>query len=358
MTNNTISAKQMGLFIMSAQIGAGIIMLPSALAKFTGHDGWISVLAAGMVATLTVVVIVILMKKFPGQGILEIQRELFGSFLGTGLNILFLLYLIMITFVILRIFIELIGLVFVGLFPPLFLSLLILTPTVYLTMSGLKPVCRFSGVVIFILILILIVFWLTRNHFRSFFLMPVGAAGLKSLMVGFKESIYAYLGLEMIAFIHPMVSDSKNSLKWAVVANLISTVFYILVTLVTTAVYGEKMLAQLVAPLFKLPGMIKIPIFERLDLLFIIWWFPLLEGVLRSYFFTTVQSITRILPVKLNIDRRLLILLFAAVVIYLSRIPGSFIQVLAFLKIVNLAGVMVIGLLYLCYLYSLIKKRC
>ena len=90
---NQITARQLGIIILSAQVGAGVIMLPSQLAKEVGPDGWVSILAAGLLSTLFIVMIMGLLRKYAGQSIFEINRHLFGRFLGQTINLLLVVYL-------------------------------------------------------------------------------------------------------------------------------------------------------------------------------------------------------------------------------------------------------------------------
>ena len=85
---NQITAKQLGVFILSAQVGLGVIGLPSDLAKAVGHDGWISILSAGLLSTLVTIILIALLRRYSNQSIFEINRYLFGNILGQTINIL------------------------------------------------------------------------------------------------------------------------------------------------------------------------------------------------------------------------------------------------------------------------------
>ena len=146
---NRITAKQLGVFILSAQVGLGVIALPSTLAKEVGHDGWISILSAGLLSTLIIIVVIALLRRYSHQSILEINRSLFGKVLGPILNLLLILYLSFSMVAAFRYFTEFIKLFTLEATPEIFLALLIIAPTVYLSWYGLKPVARFSDYFLF-----------------------------------------------------------------------------------------------------------------------------------------------------------------------------------------------------------------
>ncbi|NLC52763.1 MAG: GerAB/ArcD/ProY family transporter [Firmicutes bacterium] len=351
---NQITAKQLGIFILSAQVGLGVIGLPSELAKEVGHDGWISILSAGLLSTLVTVVVIALLRRYSNQSIFEINRYLFGKVPGQTINVLLFLYLSFSMVAAFRYFTEFIKLFTLEATPEIILALLIIAPTIYLSWYGLKPVARFSQIIFFILFFILVLSSLTIKKVRFTFLMPVGTAGLAALGQSIIPATLAFIGLELTVFLYPYIKDKDNTLKWVVSANLCTMVFIIIIFLVTTGLFGENLLKMQVAPLFNLARYCRVPYFDRIDLLFILLWFPLLESTFRSYFFTTYDSLRRSFPWK---NQKKIYGLYTALTILLSRLPKDMTQSTQLAKGVNLSGIAVFVFLILCYLYSLIKQR-
>ncbi|HHT49712.1 MAG TPA: GerAB/ArcD/ProY family transporter [Firmicutes bacterium] len=351
---NRITAKQLGVFILSAQVGLGVIALPSTLAKEVGHDGWISILSAGLLSTLIIIVVIALLRRYSHQSILEINRSLFGKVLGPILNLLLILYLSFSMVAAFRYFTEFIKLFTLEATPEIFLALLIIAPTVYLSWYGLKPVARFSRIIFFILFSFLMLSIVVLPKVQFTFLMPVGAADLARLGQSLVPATLAFIGLELTVFLYPHISDQENTLKWVIGANLCTMAFITIIFLVTTGLFGENLLQTQVAPLFNLARYCRAPYLDRIDLLFILLWFPLLESTFRSYFFTTYDSLRRSFSFK---KQKLVYGLYTGLTILLSRLPKDFIQATQLAKVVNLSGIAVFGFLILCYFYSLIKRR-
>lgn len=351
---NQITAKQLGVFILSAQIGLGVIGLPSNLANEIGRNGWLSILCAGILSTIIAVIITALLQRYSGQSIFEINQYLFGKFPGQIINYILILYLSFLMVIGFRYFTEFIKLFTLESTPDLFLALLIIVPTAYLSWHGLKPVARFSQIIFFILFFILVLCVLTIKRVRWTFLMPVRVPDPATLGQSIVPAILAFIGFELTIFLYPYISDKQNARKWLVAANLGATVFIVIIFLVTVGVFGENLVKTQAAPLFNLARFYRAPYFGRVDLFFILLWFPLLEGTFRSYFFTTYDSLRRYFPGK---NQKLVYGLYTALTILLSRLPRDLIQAVQLAKAVNLAGIGVFGFLILCYLYSLVNKR-
>ncbi|MDF2841370.1 MAG: hypothetical protein K0Q99_2142, partial [Clostridia bacterium] len=96
MTNlkgNDISPGQVFIFVVSGQIGFGILTMASTLAKDVGHDGWIAIALAGMITAVLICLIVATLKRFDNLSIIEINNIIFGKYLGRFLSVLAIAYL-------------------------------------------------------------------------------------------------------------------------------------------------------------------------------------------------------------------------------------------------------------------------
>jgi spore germination protein (amino acid permease) len=351
---NRISSKQLLVFVVSSQIGLGIWTISANLAKNTGHDGWISMFLAGLIMALISVLIMLLLKRYHDQTVLEISKHLFGNLFGTIINVTFLLYLLCFAAFEVRAFTEFTRILFLPLTPPLILSCLLLLPTIYLTWNGLDAVCKFSQVIFLFLGFIIVIALMLHNQFHFSFLMPFGAAGAGKILKSTAITTFIFLGPELIAFIYSNIHDKGPSLRWVISANFITTFFYTLVCLISIALFGESMLVNLKLSLFDVSRFHQIGIFERMDFVFLILWFPFLESALRIYYFTAYHTFNRVLNLKQNIR---IYLLFIVLVIALSRIPKNFNELFVFSNYISYWGSGIIVLLILYYLLSFLIKK-
>lgn len=349
-----ITSSQLRTFILSAQVGIGILVLPSKLATDVGHDGWISVVLAGIISIIASIIIVKLMQLYRDKSIYEINRTIWGKYMGSIMNVIILLYLVYATSIGIRIFSSVITITILKFTPPLIQSLYVLTPTLYLIWYGLKSICRFANLIYFILLIIVLFFLFIFKYLRLTFILPVGDAGFYKIIKGIFPSMFAMLGFELITIIYPNITDKGKVLKNIVWANIISIVFILVNVLVITSFFGETMASRLVFPLFSLTRSYKSPILERIDLYYIALWFPAMAMSLRAYFFSTHYSFQRIFNIRKS---SLLLAALTVTSILLSRLPKDFNEVNTYADILNIFGFGFITYLIICYIIAIISKK-
>lgn len=349
-----ITSNQLRTFVISAQVGIGILVLPSKLAGDTGHDGWISIVLAGIISISAAIIIVKLLQLYNDKSIYEINKVIFGVYVGNTINYLILFYLLFATAIGIRIFASVINITILRLTPPIILSIYVLIPTLYLMWYGLKPICRFANLIYLIMFIIIIFFLLISKYLRLTLLLPVGDAGLYQIIKGVFPSMFALLGFELTAIIYPNITDKNRVLKNVIWANVISVIYILLNVLVITSLFSETMTSNLVFPFFTLARSYKAPIFERIDMYFIALWFPAMAISLRAYFFSTHYSINKIFNIK-KTTLSLIILTICSVL--LSRIPKDFNEVNTYSDILNIIGLGFITYIIICYFIAVISKK-
>lgn len=352
--NNTVSSKQMALFTFVTQTAVGIITLPALLAKEVGHDGWISVLITGAIAIVLGALIVLLLRRYSDKAIYDINKYIFGKIIGTIFNILLVVYLLMATIGGLRLFGVFIRLVLLPRTPPLALAPFMILPTFYLVWQGLKPVARFLNITLLCYAAVLIYMALISKEYRVSFILPIGEAGLVPILSSIKTSFFAYIGLELIVFFFPEVTDKKKMLKWQMLASFFSMIFFLIIVIACTTLFGENLLKILTIPLFNIARVYHAPVLERMDLYIISFWFIAMACSIRSYTFAAYYSIHKIFNFKKN---KIYHVLFFIVVISFGLLLKDINEVFNFLGVINIAGLSVIGFLVLCLCISFVRKK-
>lgn len=350
---NAITSKQMAVYTFVCQTGIGSIIIPSALAKEVGHDGWISIIITGILAIAIAALIASLLKK-SGKGILDINRSIFGKIIGTGLNLLIFAYLLAAASAGARAFVNFLRISLLPLTPPTIMSLLILLPSFYMVWQGLKTTARYKICTLFSYAAILIYIILIYKDIRLSFLMPVGEAGIKPLLYSVKTSYFSFIGLELIAVFYTEITDKGNALKWQVLANLSSMLFLAIIIAACTAVFGDKFLPAQNIPLFNLFRVYNLKIIERIDLFMIAIWFFAMSCSIRAYIMASWYSLFKIFKEKKN---PYIYALFVFILILVGRIPKDINQAYYFLDIINYSGMGITVLFILCLIISILKKK-
>lgn len=351
---NQITSTQLLNFILSVQISIGILTLPADLALTCGHDGWISVLVYGVLTSVVIFIMILLMKRFGNKSIYEINKNLYGKYLGGAFNLLIVMYLWYTSCLCLRTYISILQVTMLRLTPSLILSAFVMIPTCYLTWNGIKYVARYSFIIYFTLIIFFLLFFLVFKDLRFTFLMPVFESGIEGIKASFNSCAYAFLGYELISIIYPEITNKRKTMKYALCANLITTVFYVVVVLVTTSFFGEEMLKKVLYPIIKLSRSYKAPIVERIDLILVSIWIPSMAMGCMGYFSACYYSINKLFHFKKNV---IYFILFSLITILLSRIPKSNSNLSNYNFYMLISGAIFSIFLVLSYIFSFIRKN-
>ncbi|GLC29086.1 GerAB/ArcD/ProY family transporter [Clostridium omnivorum] len=349
-----ITSVQLMGFIVSAQIGIGILTLPSILAQKVGHDGWISVIGAGGICLVEGLFITYLLKGYSNKSIFEINNIIYGKILGAILNLGFILYLLFITGITLRVFEEAVNIIILKLTPPIVITLLILLSTIYGISKGLKVICRFAVMLLFSYFILIITLLLVLKYTRYTYLLPVGKAGFMPIIQGIKMSSYSFLGFELIAFIYPNIKDKANAPKYMVISLIFTTIYYAVSVIVSIMVFGETKLSMLVFPVYNMEQAIEVPVIERLDTLYILFWFPTMASTVRAYLFSSYYSISMLFKVK---KRNPLLFIVVVVEIIISRIPKNFESTYAYTEYSGSIGMIVVFIIVITFFISIFRKK-
>lgn len=354
---NEITASQVLVFVISSQISFGILSLASSLAEKVGHDGWISVLLAGLIVSGMICIMVAMLQRFKNLSLLDINIHIFGKYFGVFLNLLIVCYLLYTTVLSLRLFTDIITISALRITPGIVIASFIIIPTVYISWYGLKYICRISTSKLILLIIVVLYYFLLSKYFRLTFLEPLGVVGLKKIIKGAYIPYLSYIGFELVTIIYPYIKDKENVLNQTLLGNLISILFYAITVFFLTGFFGENMLKHLQYPIFSLARAYRAPVLERLDLFFIALWFPIMGTVLQCYYFCTYHSLKKIFRIENDKNRcALLISLFTVVLILLSRLPKDMGQVKKLFDILGYMGSAYLGYIMLCYIISFFVK--
>ncbi len=349
-----ITSTQLMTLLLSAQVGIGIVMLPSLIAQKAGHDGWICMLVGSVFASLSLFLILKLLQRYKNKSIYEITHLLYGKFLGTVLNIAIILYLIITASMTLRLFVNFVRVTVLPNTPPLVITFFILLPSTYVVRYGLISLSRINSNTYVTSALTVLFLLATRKNLHFSFLLPIGESGILPILQGSLSAFFAFLGLELVTIFYPHVSDKDKVMKFCFLANTMSSLFFFVIVLFTTSLFGENLLKNLLLPVFTLAGTINAPVLERVDLYFAVIWFMAAGSSMRMFLFSGYHSICQVLHFAKS---KKLLASYVIAVALLSRIPKDNNGLLTYLNITGYLGIGVIIFLIICLLLSFILKK-
>jgi spore germination protein (amino acid permease) len=274
---------QIFFLIIQTQIGFGILSLPNTLQNTSKGDGWISVIFSGIFVQIFLVLIWLLLRKFPRLTYTEITTALLGKYVGSFLNsIIFVYFITTASFVLLQ-FTTIIKEHLLMNTPHWVIGLLMILTCTYLAVSDIRIIARFYGL---ISVLFLFLFGIS---FFSFLLpmdihhvLPMGTSGIREIMNGSLDSLLAILGFEVILFLYPLASKKGFTfLKVITWANVFVTGLTAYFVMLSIMIFSESVLKQINYPVIYFLRPLHFQMVDRLDLLFIsIWIVPLAASII------------------------------------------------------------------------------
>jgi spore germination protein KB len=263
-----ISTRQLATLLIYATIGDMLLVLPPVIADATKQDAWIASLF-GLIVGLALASILFLFGKMLGdKGLIEQNRMMLGSLAGGIVSVLYLLYFLLNSAVMVR---ETADFLTTVLFPETPLRAihgLAVIVLVFGVKAGIQSIARTGEVFLPIFgFLYMALVLLLLPQVQSERLHPIMAASYPELLRGtMMAAIYPFCELCVILMIMPSVTKRKHMARDYGVAVAIGGLCSFAIVLLSILVLGGTMTAHYNYPAYILSGKISIGHFvERLE---------------------------------------------------------------------------------------------
>ncbi|UPM55554.1 GerAB/ArcD/ProY family transporter [Gottfriedia acidiceleris] len=255
--------------ISSSQIGVGVLGFQRIIAKDAGYDAWISVIIAGLAVNAVLWFMYKILTKAQGD-IIDAHKQLFGHIIGSTLSIVILLYYLILSISVLRLYIEIVQ---VWMFPSLstwLLAIIILFLCYYIVSGGFRVVVGIaflSGV--FTALLYALLFHLPQQYMHFDNILPVFDHSFKDLLLSAKQSIYTMAGFEVLLMVFPFIKNGNSSQKFAQFGAGFSTLIFTLSAFTTFLLLSEKQIQHIIWARLYIAKLINFPFLERIEYILI-----------------------------------------------------------------------------------------
>jgi len=318
---NDITLMQYIFLIHGAQVGIGVLSLPRLLAESAGTDGWISILFGWILSTGASLMIVQVMKRYPNATLIELLILYFGKWIGKAAALLIALYFSLFTTVVILMAIAITKTWILPQTAHYVVMMLLLFPGYIILRHGIRVVGRYSELVFFMTLWMpmILIFSLQDAHWLH--LLPVIKEGWSPILQTVQSTVFSFLGFEIAFFLYPFVKHKQAASIGIVVANTLSMLFFLHVTIVAFVFFAPNEIFQYKWPTLSLLKVIEFRFLERFDIVFLIsylfiistTWMPLMFFVV----FTTAQ-----LMGKQDHSRHLYVFLSLLIVVSFFYIPS------------------------------------
>ena len=268
-----ISGAQLCLLIFSFIAPIVILMIPGVESKFSKQDAWITIFPAVLIGSLTIWVMIILSKRYPGLTIIQYSSQIIGKWPAKCLGCYFIYYWINFDFVVLNQHIQFINTVLLLRTPAIVISLtlaLLCGIAAYMGIGSIARSNEYISLLIFILLIPLLILMLAESDSQR--ILPVMSRGMIPIL---KASVYptAYLSqFFILGWLLPYLNQPKKATKFSFIALLLIASLLCITVIPLIMIFGP-LAEKLTFPVLEVVRYIGITgSFERLEAIAVAIW--------------------------------------------------------------------------------------
>lgn len=290
-----ITLSQMFFVIIQAVTGVGVLSLPYDIYEVSKEDSWISILLAGGIVGIEVLMMWFLLQRFPTLTIFEMLNKIVGPYLGSVLKIFYILFFLYTLICILITFSYILNIWILPETPIWFVMFLVLGISVYCAKKSVKVIARFfTTVSILFLILFFLISYVLRNA-ELLYLLPIGKNGFQSILNGVPKASISFSGFEVILILFPYsMGKSAQKLKVSFMAVGVITLFYAYTAFVCIVFFGPSLMTFMPQPILYALKFQSFQIIERTDLLFFSIWTVSITTSIIAYLFIASNGLSNV----------------------------------------------------------------
>lgn len=319
--NGKISSRQFTILVMLFTIGDSILVLPGITAFEAKEDAWISGILGMAIGLCAVLLFTAVGKLYPRLTLIEYNKKILGSTLGTALSLLFLIYFLLGAAANVREIGDFMTTQSMPETPIQAIHILFLCIVVMGVRLGLEAFAR-AGEIFFpwfiMLFTLFVIFLLPQVHSEN--IQPVLAEGIKPIIRGsIASSSFSSVQLVVFLMILPYVNRPKEIMKSFMTGALLGGIVLILVITLTILVLGADAAANNMYPSYFLAKKIDIGKFlERVEAILSILWFITIFFKIIIFFYAFIMGLSQVLKLKeykmLTLPSAMILMVFSLVI--------------------------------------------
>lgn len=290
----SISSRQLAFLVLNSMVGVGILSLPRVLIEKAGTHAWVPVLLGGIFPIVGIWVQVTLCKRHPKLDFVRLNRRLLGRVVGSVVPVFFIIYAALMVAMISRSFTDMVVIMLFQRTPRPALLILFLMSVAYVVQLGVRVVGRLNELLFYLVLPITLLLLPTLQVAKITNLMPFGEMDLKGIAAGTLSTAFSYLGFELVMFFYWQVEEQHEILRYSWMATAFVIVQYTFIVTVTLLVLGLELVRKLGYPSLSVLRVVSIPVFERIELLFIILYTALVFRPVTNYYLVVSETLCRL----------------------------------------------------------------
>ncbi|OXM83255.1 GerAB/ArcD/ProY family transporter [Paenibacillus rigui] len=253
--------------IHGTQVAVGVLSLPRQLAEGAGTDGWIALFFGWGASIIASLLIISAMKPYPGSHLPDVMGLFFGQW-GKKLGVIVSgVYFTTFAFIMLVKTVLYIKNWMLQETSQFVIMSLLLLPAIFIVPGGFKVLGRYTELVYFlkIMVIVILIFPLIDGHFIN--LLPVLKEGWGPVLKTVNSTVLSFLGFEVAYFCYPALTTKQYAVRGILIANTLTLFLYLFVTIVCFVHFSPDEITQYNDPPLTVLKTIELRYVERFDVI-------------------------------------------------------------------------------------------
>lgn len=294
-----IELYQLFFLLVHVQIGVSVVTLPYDIHLVAKGDSWISVLLAGIIIQIIILLFGIVIKRHPKDHLFQISEKVFGKWLGKIFSLLYTIYFILLGVFILNKYALIINAWMMPLTPSWILISLVVFVGLYMVTTELAIIARFLVLASFIFVIYIAFGFYPLKDANITYILPIGNTGAKDIVKGIYPAILSFVGFgTFLTFAKYTNGKALQKIKVASIANAFVTFIYLFIVLITLLFFSPEEIILVPEPVLYVVKSFTFKVIERPDLLFTSIWVVLVITTYALFMYVASLGVQEIFQMR------------------------------------------------------------
>ncbi|NFN88590.1 spore gernimation protein [Clostridium sporogenes] len=297
-SNNVLSTSQSIFMIVGSMIGIGILSLPSDLTKIARNDGWLAIIIGSLYPFYMVICAILIFKdaSYQNVNLIEISKMHFGRIWGSLLSFVFTLQFLAYIVITSANMSNMLRVYLILFLEQYRLAIPILLISTYTASKGIRALGRVNEVIFYAFIPLILITAMALKQGNSLNIKPILRTPSSSIFRASMESIYSFVGIEIVFLIVPLMKDKEKIKSSFLKGTAIIVFLYIWLSFVSIYYLGPDVAQNLYWPTLSTVETIAIPGISNFKFVFMFLWSSIVFKTIANqnyFFYYSLSSIFR-----------------------------------------------------------------
>lgn len=304
------------------------LSFPSRVAAEGKSMAWAIPLISGAIVLLAFFIVHMCFKRFPGENVLQVMTRLFSRYVTVPVALLFVLFFITQTALVMREFTETVVTTVLPATPTAVVTLSFLVVVIYYAHKGLEGLTRTAMIFSYLFLTgLAILLLLPLSWFNASLLLPFFGQGIMHTLWFGSINTSLFCNVLILSIMYPAIRNREQFKYIGVVSIILASLIFSIVLVVFIGTFAVAPLGRVPFPMYQLARVIYVGRFvQRLESIFVFLWVA--AAVIKMGFGLWLAAYLYAQAFNMPVYRPLLAPL-ALLLYVLSFLPPDFPSVLA-----------------------------